>query len=412
MLNKTRVAKSRLNKRAEMGEEAYKAQEALKRKNRRDRAKIKDEMKDQIDSSRKTLVVIAKTLIEEAGKRPKVVNVPAVSAVIEDEALPILARLNADDTCEAVFQKILKAKQETAETIDKVIDEASVKSQFDKVQNIYKKMNDKRDCSNFEWLRDTDGVLDFIGNHAKWKTDDTRSSQIQAIASILKVIDGFQKEYKIYSKQSTKKRVETNKQKAKNLSTDRERNLLPWTTIKTAWDSKNNSLSEKDRALVAIYVLLAPRRVEVIGSLIIQSKSAKMDLSKNYLIIKDKTPIEFVYNKYKTSKVYKTQKIPIPKTLAVILQAHIKKSTLKTGDYLFATRSGTQYANFSTQITDAFSGIEKTSITANLLRHSYISWFLSQKVQSLEAKNNLARKMGTSTAMLDQYLRLDISTQI
>jgi hypothetical protein len=411
-MNKERVAASRLKKKNELGGDAYRALEALKRKQRRDRFKIKNELKDQIDSNRKELKVLSKNLANEASKRAKIVNVPAVRAIIEEEAIPIVASLDADDTCESLFKKILSAKKEIAESKNKTIKESSIKSQFVKVQNIYKKMNNKPiDCSNFNWLRDTDKVLKFIQDNPVWKTADSKSGQVQAISSILSVVDGFQKEYKIYSKYSTIKRAAIDKIKSKNLLTDRERNLLPWATIKTAWDSKNSSLSERDRALVGIYVLLPPRRVEVIASLIL-SNSAKLDLSQNYLIIKNKIPIEFVYNNYKTSKKYGTQKISINKALAVILQAHIKKSKIKLGQFLFGTNKNTQYANFSNQITDSFANLVGTHLTANLLRHSYISWFLSTGVKSIEEQDQLARKMGTSKNMLQQYLRVDIATQI
>jgi hypothetical protein len=284
----------------------------------------------------------------------------------------------------------------------RTIKKESVKQQLDKVKNLHKKMmKTTTDCSDFSFLRDTEKVIDFVNK--EWKTDDSRASQIQAISSILQAYGGYEKEYTIYSKYSSSKRIQINDKKGNNLLTEKEKlNMLPWKTIENLHKKIKDP---KDKALVAFYTLQPPRRVEDVSLIVIGEHD---DPNKNSLLLDEKNkPHSVKYRKFKTDKTSKKITIVLSETLQDILAKHIEKAGLKNGDPLFGTASKGYFVNFSETVSKTFKKYTKKTITANLLRHLYISNFLNKKRDGTE-KQKLAKQMGNSVAMQQQYDRIDI----
>ena len=92
-------------------------------------------------------------------------------------------------------------------------------------------MGKETNCTDFSFLKNTENVIKYINNH--FKTENLRNSQVQAIASILIALDGYEKYYNFYSKYSSKKRDEINKTDNKNLTTAKESNRIPlWKDIR------------------------------------------------------------------------------------------------------------------------------------------------------------------------------------
>ena len=93
--------------------------------------------------------------------------------------------------------------------IPKTIKKESVAQQFKKITNLYKKIfGSVTDCNNLDFLKDTNKIISFINSN--YKTDNSRNSQVQAIASILQVLPEYKNEYVFYSKYSTDKRKTIN----------------------------------------------------------------------------------------------------------------------------------------------------------------------------------------------------------
>ena len=97
----------------------------------------------------------------------------------------------------------------------------------------------------------------------------------------------------------------------------------------------------------------------------------------------------------------------LSETLQDILAKHKQKAGLKNGDPLFGTSSNGYYVNFSETVSKTFKTYTKKNVTVNLLRHLYISNFLTGKKSGTE-KQKLAKLMGNSVAMQAQYDRIDI----
>ena len=303
-----------------------------------------------------------------------------------------------------LFEKIYKAKQKIAKSNGKTIKEASVKQQYAKINNLCKKMTNKANCSDFDFLKDTDKVVKFI--NANWKTDNSRNSQIQAISSILIALPEYKKQYNFYSNLSTKNRININEQADKNELSDKEKaNILPWNELKLIY--KNPKITNRNRALLALYTLLPPRRTEEISLLTIMDSEVDLDDSFNYVIMNGTNPVKLVYLRYKTDKSYGKIKIPIPTKLKTILKAYISEYKLDNGDALFGTTAGRYYKNFSSEISKVFEKYTQKKITANLIRHSFITHYLSKK-RSTADKKKIAMLMGHSIESQSAYDRIDL----
>ena len=157
--------------------------------------------------------------------------------------------------------------------------------------------------------------------------------------------------------------------------------------------------------MVAFYTLQPPRRVEDVSLIVIGKHD---DPNKNSLLLDEKNkPHSVKYRKFKTDKTSKKITIVLSETLQDILAKHIEKAGLKNGDPLFGTASKGYFVNFSETVSKTFKKYTKKTITANLLRHLYISNFLNKNRDGTE-KQKLAKQMGNSVAMQQQYDRIDI----
>jgi site-specific recombinase XerD len=309
------------------------------------------------------------------------------------------------DPCDKMIQKVYKYKsaQLAKLTPPRTIKIESVAQQIKKITNLYFKITGLvSDCSDFSFLTDTKKVLDFI--NANFNTANSRSSQVQSISSILIALPEYKKEYEFYSKQSILDRNLINKTDDNNEITDKERpNIVPWLDIKNLYKTVR---SDKDKALIALYTLLPPRRVSDIALLTISEDD--YDDKLNHIIVdKNDQPKLFIYNVYKTNKTYGKVTINIPSRLSDILKTYIDNQGLELGSPLFPTASDDYYKNFSEVVTNTFKKYTNKNINVNLLRHAYITNFLNVK-RSINDKKDLSRLMGHSISTQSKYDRVDL----
>ena len=382
-----------------LGRTAYNKQQYQKRKARLQARKAANQTEHKEEYKQELQEVI--NILKSEINKPKL-PLPEVRALIKEKV--DIAKVRKVENCNELLEQVYKAKTIYLANLTppRTIKKESVKQQLDKVKNLHKKMmKTTTDCSDFSFLRDTEKVIDFVNK--EWKTDDSRASQIQAISSILQAYGGYEKEYTIYSKYSSSKRIKINDKKGNNLLTEKEKlNMLPWKTIENLYKKIKDP---KDKALVAFYTLQPPRRVEDVSLIVIGEHD---DPNKNSLLLDEKNkPHSVKYRKFKTDKTSKKITIVLSETLQDILAKHIEKAGLKNGDPLFGTASKGYYVNFSETVSKTFKKYTKKTITANLLRHLYISNFLNKKRDGTE-KQKLAKQMGNSVAMQAQYDRIDI----
>ena len=366
----------RERRRARIGEDAHKAEQNLKRKQRYHRLK---EERAQLEAASQARAAAA--VPEERKVPPK----PSVKA----PAPPISKTFMRNILFDQIYTNKLKQAQANGRTIKK----STVEQQFKKVENIHMALFDT-ELKNMDWLNNTNRILNYIENNLKWKTKESKNSQLQAIASVLKALPKYADKYKIYSNASISGRKSINKDLDENKLNDNQP-VVKWKDIR-----RIKATDTFDAALIGLYSLLPPRRVEDVN-LIRLSKT--LDKEKNILLMKDGKPTELYYNVYKTAKTYKSIRIKVPERLSNILKKYIDDKKLKDGDYLFGNSS-----NFSAVITSTFSKYTNKKITANTLRHSYISMYLS-KPRSIADKKHIGRLMGHSIGTQAKYMKLNLT---
>jgi len=416
----------RARKRAQMGEAEYKASEAQKRKERRRRAapprptpqaQHREEQKENTEPAGMTEIrEVIRILNQYLNKKHKL-DLPTVSTLVKEKAIPALVKLEANKGCEALFEAVYAARAKFLEneTSHKKNPKKLKKDQFKKFQwnnmiKLYKDMHNKNtyDCQNLDWLKDTTKVIDFIKN--KYTKQNTFIAKTSNLAAITSVLDGFQKAYAVYSRTSTDDRKEKTKIDDEIKLTDKEKeNILPWDKLKDLY--KDDKLSLKTRALIGLYTTIPPRRLELGGLLTIVYKDKDLDKSLNYLVIDEQTnnPKKIIMLKYKTNDVYGRYEIELKnKAYNKILKEYIIEYNLEETDPVFGTQAGSYYDSFSKILSDQFKTAVKKRISVNLLRHAYISDFLSKK-RTPGQKKALAKQMGHAVAVQSMYERIDIN---
>jgi integrase len=118
----------------------------------------------------------------------------------------------------------------------------------------------------------------------------------------------------------------------------------------------------------------------------------------NFLVIRKGVPVEFVFNKYKTSKTYGTQTVPIPKELADALTIYLKRVP-KNSTSLLIAYDGTPLtqANAITRILNKTFG---KKIGSSMLRHIYLS-----SKYDIDEMTTDATQMGHSLEEQKQYMK-------
>lgn len=409
----------RERKRAQLGD-AYKTQEALKRKLRRQRQRLrqseaksetKSEVKEVKESKETKQRSELKELINVLSLQLKktVIDIPLVEHIVKKKAIPVATKIESSDNCSSLLNKVFQAKKKNAEENGRTIKLKSVQQQMNKVKNLHKLMNDETtNCKDFGWLRDTKKVVAFIKNN--FKAQNTIVSNIASIASILKALKGYEDEYRFYSKVSTKLRKEINNEASDNLLTEKEaKNAMKYDELKDLY--KKKGLNAHDKLLIGLYTLLPPRRIEAFRNMkLVQSRNLnEMDDKHNYLVRRRNNPTKLVFQRFKTDKTYKKQENNIVSNLELtkLIRKYIQTYRIQDGDYLFSTRAGNPHINFTQILHKSFQRASGKDISVNLLRHAYISDFLST-TRSEKARKTLALQMGHSEKMQQKYVRMEL----
>jgi hypothetical protein len=412
----------RARKKADMGDVEYKAEQARKKREYRARQRAArqtehkhQESKKKIQSDENDIKEIVGLLNNFLNKDSKL-DMSTVRTLVEQGALPTLAKLKDSQSCDSIFEAVFAARGKLIYEMTKYkkspkkLNKKSFKrNTWANMIKIYKKIYNKNsyDCLDVDWLKDHGKVIKFIKKEYEGKPNSIITI-IASLSSITSVLEGFEDAYRGYSNVSTDLRVDKTKIDDENLTTAKERkNILPWTELRGLYT--NQELNDRERALIGLYTLIPPRRIELAGLLTLVYSDKDLDSDFNYLVVDKETndPIKIVMLKYKTANIYGRYEIKLPKTLKAILKEHIEIENLRDYDAVFGTRAGRYYKNFNPVLAAAFKKATGKVISVNLLRHSKISHH-RQKQRSLAEKKALAKQMGHSVHISERYVRLDL----
>lgn len=286
--------------------------------------------------------------------------------------------------------------------------------QVQAVERIYKYITNEEFKGDLSLFKNTVRVMKAINNNPSWKKPNTRNKYLENLASVLNGNQDYEKAYKFYSKKSTQGRKNiTDNENDNKLSESEKKNWVEQNIINNAYKSANSTY---DKALIALYSLIPPRRRGLAVWLTLsKTKDFKKITNKNghnWLLVSARgLPYKIVMYRYKTFKTYGVYTINLRgktnKPLRDILKSHINQNRIEQGKPIFYNNKGDylEPSNMSAYIQNTFNYILGKSISFNLLRHIKITDFYKTP-KSINEKKKLAEKMGHDIGTQAKYARV------
>ena len=131
----------------------------------------------------------------------------------------------------------------------------------------------------------------------------------------------------------------------------------------------------------------------------------------NYIVLdKNKSPVEMVWNNYKSRNTYGRQKFPITAEVKTLLKEYIRLFDKQNGDLLFAMRDGEPFkkSNFLDLIRQAMEAVIGKPIGVDLARKIQISQYYNEYAKSIEEDERDAMRYLHSTNVHKEYLKTNL----
>ena len=273
--------------------------------------------------------------------------------------------------------------------------EKSLISYVSTLSNIPKKMGYEE--PGIEFFADyVDEILEYL--------DEKNPSQRKSVLSPLVVLTNLDKYKELMS---TDIQVHDEHEDKQIMNPKQEKNWISWPDIvafyktlenkaKYSMKTKENDMTLlKQYVLTSMYIHFPPRRIMDYASFKIRNYEADVD---NYVNLKKGV---IVFNKYKTVSKYGRQEFKINKELKAILTAWSK---INDKDYLLEEEKTIQQV---TQMLQKTFGPTGKSVSANQLRHSYITDHYGSltSMPSILEMEDLSLKMGHSQETAMKYIK-------
>jgi integrase len=272
--------------------------------------------------------------------------------------------------------------------------------------NNLKRLNNKKDYKNLNFLSNFDSINNII---SKFKPN-TQRNYIISIVAVLSLLKDKDKKYnKLYnhyrSIMDNKNNVLKSEEKKHNMSEKQKDNWIDWDTINNKMDdlytkAMSDNPDKKDllhALILGFYVLTPPRRnKDYYNMYVVKSKKEATDNTKNYFLIKDK---KFIFNSFKTKKSEGQQILNIPDKLYKLLLQYIKVNKINDGELLLSNNGKIYNVN---TITFILNKIFNKKIGSTMLRHIFLS---NKYGDVLNEKEEDAKAMGHSVNMQNDYIK-------
>ena len=206
------------------------------------------------------------------------------------------------------------------------------------------KLNNGNIPTKFNYLKNTEKIKSIIDNYKKKNGEpfslNTKKSYYITIATILRAV-GDSVSLKIYNKIIENYNNENNQIKDEKVLTKAEKeNWVNFKTLETIIPyykkliedkkiiqrvdelKKSEFLLLQKYIIACLYILIPPKRADYIMKIIYDIKDN--DEQQNYLLVKSSSEKYFIFNKYKTSKTYKSQQEKVNDKLNTVLKFMVK----------------------------------------------------------------------------------------
>ena len=276
-------------------------------------------------------------------------------------------------------------------------------------------LNNNKEFKNLNFLKNVDKIYKYI-DIDEYKIQTKRNYYNSINSVLLLYAPKLKKLQNIYYN----KFVEYNeliKSNGNKLSADKQEKYIDYTDILKLYEDLKNKIIKLDYTnaeklnkyeynilleylIFSLYILNEPRRNEYLKMYIVKDKIKLLNNDKNYLLINDG---KFIFNTYKTSKIYNQQIIDINKELLDIIKLFYKFHPLKDVDNniipLIISYKGI-HLNNNNSINEILSKIDK-NLNSTMIRHSYITYMF--KDNNIKSKN-ISYAMGHSQSMQNNYI--------
>ena len=290
------------------------------------------------------------------------------------------------------------------------------------------KLNDKQPIDSLDFLKDIDNVKNIF---TKYSTP-TQRNYITSILVGLSIYDNgenwkdwepvYEKYKKILEDKTSdyQKNIESHRknQKQQDGWVSRADQLKLINKYKKQLKDMNFSLESPSKAgfkifqhlvVVALYYYAPPRRLDYAPMEIIYTRDDD-DGKKNYLLVLSKSKKYFIFNKFKTAKIYGKQEIQVTdKKLNKLLNDWLVViGDKKSNSFLFNSKNQPLSSNgLGKLITEAYMPSGISTVTVNILRHVYATEMVG--VEMIDKENDrkkIAKEMGHSKDEQLNYIKV------
>lgn len=275
-------------------------------------------------------------------------------------------------------------------------------------------LNNNKPFRSLSFLTDYDSVLQRIG-------DKKPNTQVSYLTSILVALEHYPK-YKDTKKKYADKYDELVKQRKEREATHEKsetekESLIPiqeLSDVRNGLREKTESCHNQEfltkseynsylhRLVLELYTDIPPRRnQDYLYMVCCYTRPDTLDESKNYLLINEK---KFIFNKYKTARIYGNQEFDIPASLYSVIEDYLTRhpSTSDTEFPFLVNYKGVELDKVS-GITRILNKVFNKNIGCSALRHIFVSDKFGSNIKERE---EVASAMGHSINTQNVYIKV------
>ena len=271
-------------------------------------------------------------------------------------------------------------------------------------------LNDNEPIKNLKFLLPVEDVLQKIEDLPL--TFSTKTSYLTAISATLSLFPKFKKLYKVYQTKMISNANQIKEEYNKNeLNEKQKESIVPMSEIikvRDEFKDKEGWMNVLTYLVISLYTLTPPRRnLDYALMYIIMDEEEALDESRNYYIA---STAEFMFNNYKTKKVYGKQRLAVPDELKVVLDNYIEKYVEKfpnMDDMPLLVSSSGKMLNKTNGITNILNKAFGKNIGSSALRHIYLS---DKYGDSLKDRKDDSNSMGHCLSTQSTYIKTDVGS--
>lgn len=274
------------------------------------------------------------------------------------------------------------------------------------------RLNDNQEFDNLDFLDDVKTIL----NKIEKLSLNTKKQYLISIVSALKLTNKKKlfTEYTKYMNEIAKMIKDKPKEEQQKTL---KNNYITWEEVNEIFNQYYNKLNDfKNKKhfniqeynillktlILSLYILLPVRRnKDYYQSIITNKKNFDIDENFNYCDLYNKV---YIYNNFKTKKIYGQQTVEIPQKLMNILKLYVKHHPLietKQFEVPFLVEYSGKPINDSPTITKILNNIFDKNISSSMLRHIFIT---DKFKKEDDEKKQTAKEMGHSVSQQNQYI--------